>query len=189
MDRFLDAVTRPRAAPDRRQDRLPRGRMKPSAHGTSARYVARAGAGRRQESTGDGRNGGVPLECRLIMLWPFNTPREISFLPWQRQDEVRDAARQRYFDDPRTDLRRVAQRLLCGLGWLLLISALPYFGSHITHRGLVHLEQLPQLQRLLLSRTQVTDAGVARLKQALPNVEVTVRRQEPVPTSPPPAGP
>lgn len=44
--------------------------------------------------------------------------------------------------------------------------------NKITDRGLVHLEGLSALQTLDLGQTKVTDAGVNRFKQALPNCEV-----------------
>ena len=41
--------------------------------------------------------------------------------------------------------------------------------TQITAAGLVHLEGLTNLRELKLWRTQITDAGVAELKKALPN--------------------
>jgi len=42
-------------------------------------------------------------------------------------------------------------------------------GGKVTNGDLVHLKELTYLQVLDLEETQVTDAGVAELKQALPN--------------------
>ena len=41
--------------------------------------------------------------------------------------------------------------------------------TKITGAGLMHLRELSNLQQLGLSGTQVTDAGVAELQEALPN--------------------
>jgi len=43
----------------------------------------------------------------------------------------------------------------------------------VTDAGLVHLKGLTSLQTLGLGNTQVTDAGVAKLKEALPNCEIS----------------
>ena len=44
--------------------------------------------------------------------------------------------------------------------------------TQITDAGLGHLTGLTNLQELRLSGTQVTDAGVAELKQALPKCKI-----------------
>jgi len=44
--------------------------------------------------------------------------------------------------------------------------------SQITDGGLVHLEDLPKLESLFVFQTQVTDEGVKKLQQALPNCKV-----------------
>ena len=59
--------------------------------------------------------------------------------------------------------------------------------------GLVHLKGLSQLRGLRLPGTKVTDAGVAKLKQALPNVTVPPEdlffpRQQPLPPARDPRG-
>ena len=43
----------------------------------------------------------------------------------------------------------------------------------ITDAGLVHLKGLTNLEGLLLIGTQVTDAGVAKLKEALPDCRIS----------------
>ncbi len=43
----------------------------------------------------------------------------------------------------------------------------------ITDAGLVHLEGLTSLRMLFLHNTQITDAGVAKLKEALPECDIT----------------
>ena len=62
------------------------------------------------------------------MYWPLHTPKEISFLPWQLRDRVRDAAERRYLDDRRTIWRRVAQVAFCAAGWWLVASIPKRFG-------------------------------------------------------------
>ena len=47
-----------------------------------------------------------------------------------------------------------------------------YGGPEVTDLGLAHLEGLAQLEYVMLYRTQVTDAGLARLSRALPNADV-----------------
>ena len=44
--------------------------------------------------------------------------------------------------------------------------------SEITDGGLVHLEDLPKLEKLFVFQTQVSDEGVKNLQQALPNCKV-----------------
>lgn len=45
--------------------------------------------------------------------------------------------------------------------------------THITDEGILHLQRLDKLNSVILSNTRVTTDGVARLKQALPNCNVT----------------
>ena len=46
-------------------------------------------------------------------------------------------------------------------------------GNGVTDAGLVHLKGLTNLTNLILPyHTQVTDAGVAELKKALPNCDI-----------------
>ena len=44
--------------------------------------------------------------------------------------------------------------------------------KQITDAGLVHLKGLTKLESLDLSRTKITDAGIAELQQALPNCKI-----------------
>tara|TARA_Y100000766_G_C18340757_1_gene334655 strand:- start:38 stop:190 length:153 start_codon:yes stop_codon:yes gene_type:complete len=44
--------------------------------------------------------------------------------------------------------------------------------NKITDEGLKEVAKLQQLEGLFLNRTQVTKAGVAELKKALPNCEI-----------------
>jgi hypothetical protein len=43
----------------------------------------------------------------------------------------------------------------------------------VTDTGLEHLRGLTQLQLLYLGGTQITDEGVKKLQEALPNCEIT----------------
>jgi len=45
-------------------------------------------------------------------------------------------------------------------------------GSNITDAGLVHLKGMTELQWLSLRKTQITDAGVSGLKESLPICEI-----------------
>jgi len=53
----------------------------------------------------------------------------------------------------------------------LSLQFYPHF-NEITDAGLVHLQRLTSLQKLNLAHIQVTDAGVAKLKEALPNCDI-----------------
>jgi hypothetical protein len=44
--------------------------------------------------------------------------------------------------------------------------------TQVTDTGLEHLKGLTNLERLELNRTQVTDEGVRKLQEALPNCEI-----------------
>ena len=53
------------------------------------------------------------------------------------------------------------------------LRALDLYDTQVTDVGLVHLKELSRLQYLSLPHgSALTDAGVAKLKKALPNVEV-----------------
>ena len=52
-------------------------------------------------------------------------------------------------------------------------SDCPQNRIHLTDAGLVYLEELTNLERLSLCDTQVTDKGVEKLQQALPNCEIS----------------
>ena len=62
-------------------------------------------------------------------------------------------------------------------------------GTQVTAAGLVHLQKMPALRRLVLSGSQTpsprfTDADIANLQEALPNVRIEDGSQ--IPPSPPP---
>lgn len=52
------------------------------------------------------------------------------------------------------------------------LQRLHLFSSGITDAGLEHLEQLPQLETLYLEKTQVTEQGVGKLQEALPDCRI-----------------
>ena len=62
-------------------------------------------------------------------------------------------------------------------------------GPEITDAGLEHLEGLNKLKSLVLGDTQVTDAGVAKLKQALPECRISVTSESKSPNLPEPSEP
>src|SRR5262249_25386999 len=77
-----------------------------------------------------------------------------------------------------------------GLGWrgsseaslppgLKGLEFLDLAGTRISDAGLVHLERLKSLRRLLIRSTRVRKAGVERLRRASPNLDV----DDPVPVS------
>lgn len=63
-----------------------------------------------------------------------------------------------------------------GLSHLKPLSNLTYlnlYGTQISDAGLDHLKGLTNLKRIYLWQTKVTDEGVAKLAQALPNLEIS----------------
>ena len=59
-------------------------------------------------------------------------------------------------------------------GEIVEVSLFEYpYDTQITDAELVHLAGLTSLQELGLSNTQITDAGVAKLKEALPDCSVS----------------
>ena len=62
---------------------------------------------------------------------------------------------------------------LVHLEGLTSLRTLHLYNTQITDAGLVHLQGLTSLQDLNLSDTKITDAGVAKLKEALPNCEIS----------------
>ncbi len=62
---------------------------------------------------------------------------------------------------------------LVELAGLQSLTSLRLTKTQISDAGLAALERLPNLRSLDLSRSRVTDAGVARLKQQLPNLNIT----------------
>ena len=55
---------------------------------------------------------------------------------------------------------------------LTRLQRLVLTGTQVTDAGLVHLKGLTGLQELWLGDTQVTDAGLAELNQALPMCQI-----------------
>jgi hypothetical protein len=52
------------------------------------------------------------------------------------------------------------------------LRRLHLFSSGITNAGLERLEQLPQLETLYLEKTQVTEQGARKLQKALPDCRI-----------------
>jgi hypothetical protein len=62
---------------------------------------------------------------------------------------------------------------LCGkLRHLRHMRQIDVSSYRVTDAGLEHLEGLTQLKLVVVANTRVTDAAVAKLKQALPNIRV-----------------
>ena len=53
------------------------------------------------------------------------------------------------------------------------LEVLELQGTRITDAGLQHLAGVPSLKKLLLGRTKVSAQGVAELRRALPNCEIS----------------
>jgi hypothetical protein len=71
-------------------------------------------------------------------------------------------------------LTQVTDEKLENLKRLDRLEQLDLFGNYqVTDVGLDHLKVLPQLQEVYLGGTAVTDAGVKKLQQALPNCKIT----------------
>ena len=67
---------------------------------------------------------------------------------------------------------RVTDKGMVHLKNLTNLQRLNLNGTKITDEGLIHLKKLANLQTLFLSRTNITDAGVADLQMALPNCKI-----------------
>jgi hypothetical protein len=61
---------------------------------------------------------------------------------------------------------------LAELGALDKLEILTLEGASVTDAGLVHLEKLANLQKLNLRGTPVTEAGIGKLRNALPDCEI-----------------
>src|SRR5437899_1930542 len=70
------------------------------------------------------------------------------------------------------ELTPITDQGLANLKGLVNLEYLNLYGTGISDAGLVHLEGMKKLKNLYLWQTKVTDAGVARLKKALPNVDI-----------------
>ena len=67
---------------------------------------------------------------------------------------------------------KITDKGLENLKGLVNLEYLNLYGTAITDAGLVNLEGMKKLKNLYLWQTKVTDAGVARMKKALPQVEI-----------------
>ena len=78
---------------------------------------------------------------------------------------------------------------LAHLTGLPALRQLDLFGTEVTAAGLVHLQKMPALRRLGLSgyfsSDRLTDADIANLREALPNVRIS----DGAPITPPPPPP
>lgn len=67
---------------------------------------------------------------------------------------------------------KITDKGLANLKGLVNLEYLNLYGTDITDAGLVYLEGMKKLKDLYVWQTKVTDAGVAKLKKALPQVEI-----------------
>ena len=67
---------------------------------------------------------------------------------------------------------KITDQGLANLKGLVNLEYLNLYGTAITDVGLKHLEGMKKLKNLYLWQTKVSDAGIARLKKALPQVEI-----------------
>jgi hypothetical protein len=67
---------------------------------------------------------------------------------------------------------KITDKGLENLKGLVNLEYLNLYGTAITDPGLVHLEGMKKLKDIYLWQTKVTDAGVAKLKKALPKLEI-----------------
>ncbi len=67
---------------------------------------------------------------------------------------------------------KITDKGLADLKSLVNLEYLNLYGTAITDAGLPNLEGMKHLKHLYLWQTKVTDAGVAKLKKALPKVEI-----------------
>ena len=56
---------------------------------------------------------------------------------------------------------------------MTLLDTINVVGRTITDAGLEHLMGVGSLRELILDGTQVTDAGIKKLKQTLPNCKIS----------------
>jgi hypothetical protein len=108
------------------------------------------------------RRGGAGGRVYEVVLGRGATDADLAGLCELRELEILALSGSRVTDD---GLRTIAA--------LRSVRALSLEGDDITDAGLRHLEALNTLEVVLLARCpKVTDAGVARLKKALPRCEI-----------------
>jgi len=110
-------------------------------------------------------------------VWPIAPELVVGLTGYAVDDAALAAARLDRLPDLRSlDLSdsRVTDTGLAGLAALTGLEELVLIGDiGVTDAGLAHLRGLTRLRKLDLRSTRVTPAGVARLRRALPHVEIT----------------
>ena len=64
-------------------------------------------------------NKPVDLIQLRTMYWPFNTPKEIEFLPWQERENLCSLAKWYHLRNPRTRVRIMIEAVAVLVGWAL----------------------------------------------------------------------
>jgi hypothetical protein len=115
-----------------------------------------------EKGGGEVRRGGAGGRADMVVLGRGATDADLAGLCELRELEILALSGSRVTDD---GLRTIAA--------LRSVRGLSLESDDITDAGLRHLEALNTLEVLLLARcTKVTDAGVARLKKALPRCDI-----------------
>jgi hypothetical protein len=119
-----------------------------------------------------GRDTKFTDECLL----PLKDLKELVYLNLRGQD-VTDASLAHLkglTSLTRLHLERtkITNKGLESLKGLVNLEYLNLYGTDITDAGLTNLEGMKKLKSLYVWQTKVTDAGVAKLKKALPTVEI-----------------
>src|SRR6185437_9412540 len=104
-----------------------------------------------------------------------------------RNQPVTDA--QLVYLKPLTDLTelhlektKITDKGLENLKGLVNLEYLNLYGTAVSDAGLLNLEGMKKLKHLYVWQTKVTDAGAAKLKKAIPSVDVNLGfKEEPVP--------
>jgi len=78
---------------------------------------------------------------------------------------------------------KITDKGLENLKGLVHLEYLNLYGTAVSDAGLVNLEGMKKLKRLYLWQTRVTEAGAAKLKKAIPGVDINLGiKEEPQPT-------
>lgn len=102
----------------------------------------------------------------------FTEPRDQFLFRQFFGDQLSERAVYVHLSDPRID-----DAVLAHIAELPHVEVLSIKSPLVSDAGLVHLESLPNLRDLNLVDTKVTDEGIARLRRALPRLQLITRRR------------